>query len=66
MTSDVKFPNTLKINMGDMVTILGNILDNAIEASEKLKEGRYKAVFDRISDLKSRVSERIKDEKDGM
>lgn len=37
-----------------------------LKAFPNLKEGRYKAVFDRISDLKSRVSERIKDEKDGM
>lgn len=39
--SDIKLPEKLEINMGDIVTILGNILDNAIEAAEKLQYGKY-------------------------
>lgn len=39
--ADIKLPETLEINMDDIVTILGNILDNAIEAAEKLKDEKY-------------------------
>lgn len=35
-------------------------------AFPKLKEGKYKAVFDRISNFKKRARERIKNEKNGM
>ncbi len=39
--SDIKLPETLQTDMGDMVTILGNILDNAIEAAQVLDSDRY-------------------------
>lgn len=39
--SDIKLPETLKIDMGDMVTILGNILDNAIEAAHIVDKDKY-------------------------
>ncbi|WP_216563979.1 sensor histidine kinase [Eubacterium sp. MSJ-13] len=41
VTSDVTLPNACHIDMNDMVTILGNIIDNSIEAVEKLDKGRY-------------------------
>lgn len=41
VSSDVKLPNECHIDMNDMVTILGNIIDNSIEAVEKLDERRY-------------------------
>lgn len=39
--SDIKLPETLETDMGDMVTILGNILDNAIEAAQISDKDRY-------------------------
>ncbi len=39
--SNVVLPQNIYVEEQDMVVILGNILDNAIEAAEKLKSNRY-------------------------
>ncbi len=41
VSSNIVLPENLNAEMEDMVTILGNILDNAIEATEKIKNGKY-------------------------
>lgn len=38
---NVEFPKGCNILPNDMCTILSNLLDNAIEAAQKVKEGRY-------------------------
>lgn len=39
--SNVAIPEKIEIDDEDIVVILGNLLDNAIEATEKLKEDKY-------------------------
>lgn len=41
---DTEFPSNTTILPHDMCTILANLLDNAIEAAEKLPEGRHAAL----------------------
>ncbi len=40
-TVDLNIPEDLKISSFDLTVILGNLLDNAIEATLKVKEGRF-------------------------
>ncbi|MBQ8133636.1 MAG: GHKL domain-containing protein [Clostridia bacterium] len=39
--TDIAIPNDLKIDENDFVAMIGNLLDNAIEATSKLKENKY-------------------------
>lgn len=55
-----------KADFKAMVESRSRVHTRIFNAFPKLKEGKYKAVFDRISYLKNRARERIKDEKDGM
>ena len=41
ITSEIIIPNDLKIQSNDFVTILGNLIDNAIEAASKLSDNKY-------------------------
>lgn len=41
ISSAIKLPDSLELNAEDMVIILGNILDNAIEANKYVKENPY-------------------------
>lgn len=40
-TTNIAIPNTLDVDNDDIVIILGNLLDNAIEANEHLEENKY-------------------------
>ena len=39
--SEITIPNNLNLNSNDLVAILGNLLDNAIEATSKLNDNKY-------------------------
>ena len=39
--AQIVLPEQMDLEMEDMVAILGNLLDNAIEAAEKAEDGRY-------------------------
>lgn len=41
VTSNIVLPENLNAEMEDVVTIFGNILDNAIEATEKIEKDKY-------------------------
>ena len=41
VTSNVIFPEHMDYAEEDLITVLGNLLDNAIEATEKVEENRY-------------------------
>lgn len=41
VSSQIFLPSQVDIEMENMVVILGNLLDNAIEAAEKVEKGRY-------------------------
>lgn len=45
ITSNVVLPASVKLNTDDMVVILGNLLDNAIEACDKVKAEKYIKLF---------------------
>ncbi len=47
--SEITIPNNLKLNPNDLVAILGNLLDNAIEASSKAKNKyiKFRTSYDR-------------------
>lgn len=41
ISSEIMIPSDLKIKSHDFVTILGNLIDNAIEATNKLDDNKY-------------------------
>lgn len=41
VTSEITIPNNLEFQSNDFVAILGNLLDNAIEATSKLNDNKY-------------------------
>lgn len=41
VSANITLPTNLEINEDDIVVILGNLLDNAIEACQKVSTGRY-------------------------
>lgn len=47
--SEITIPNNLKLNPNDLTAILGNLLDNAIEAASKAKNKyiKFRASYDR-------------------
>jgi sensor histidine kinase regulating citrate/malate metabolism len=45
ITSNVILPASVEVNTDDMVVILGNLLDNAIEACERVKGAKYIKLF---------------------
>ena len=46
---NVEFPQSTNISQHDMCTILGNLLDNAIEGTENLKQRKFSLVIRRIN-----------------
>ena len=48
MQSHIYIPEDMKVNDADMIIILGNLLDNAIEACEKIKEEAEKRIVLKI------------------
>ena len=47
--SEITIPNNLNLNSNDLVAILGNLLDNAIEASSKAENKyiKFRTSYDR-------------------
>jgi sensor histidine kinase YesM len=45
VTASVMIPAAIGVNTDDMVVIFGNLLDNAIEASERVKNSKYIDLF---------------------
>ena len=39
--AEIFLPNEISIENDDLVVVMGNLLDNAIEAIEKIKENKY-------------------------
>lgn len=50
VNADIILPTHIKVNTDDMVIILGNLLDNAIEACEKVNTDKYIDILMRYED----------------
>ena len=61
---EIAVPNDLKIASEDFVTIIGNLLDNAIEAAEKIQDNKY--IFLNIRYTKGTLFITVKNSFDGI
>ena len=64
VSCEITVPNDLKIASDDFVTIIGNLLDNAIEATEKIQDDKY--IFLNIRYTKGTLLINVKNSFDGI
>ncbi|MBQ8134827.1 MAG: GHKL domain-containing protein [Clostridia bacterium] len=64
VSCEIAVPNDLKIASDDFVTIIGNLLDNAIEAAEKIQDDKY--IFLNIRYTKGTLLITVKNSFDGI
>ena len=55
MESEIKIPDALPYKSSDLCIVLGNLLDNAIEATEKLEDEEEKQIFIKLIYQKKRL-----------
>ena len=55
MESEIKTPDALPYKSSDLCIVLGNLLDNAIEATEKLEDEEEKQIFIKLIYQKKRL-----------
>lgn len=64
VSCEIDVPNVLKIASDDFVTIIGNLLDNAIEAAEKIQDDKY--IFLNIKYARGTLLITVKNSFDGI